>query len=178
MKTQVRTISLATPQLTDLGSLAAPAPMIAAVLVWVVETGRPVSVAMSRLAVAETEAAKPWYTQRSTVSMPTFLMIFLPPTAVPMAMTAAQSTMIQSGKPPISPTVMLSESAMASMAVDMNFWPSCAPCMRATPAAPRTCMRPKKLLAVRRSALRHAMGMILEMAQPARKPSTVESTRP
>ena len=37
VKTQVRTISLATPQLTDLGSLAAPAPMIAAVLVWVVD---------------------------------------------------------------------------------------------------------------------------------------------
>ena len=86
--------------------------------------------------------------------------------------------MIHSGKPPISPTVMLSESAMASMAVDMNFCPSWAPCMRATPAAPSTCMRPKKLLAVRRSALRQAMGMILEMIQPARKPSTVESTRP
>ena len=75
VNTQVRTISLATPQLTDLGSLAAPAPMIAAVLVCVVETGRPVSVAMSRLAVAETEAANPWYLSRRTISMPTFLMM-------------------------------------------------------------------------------------------------------
>ena len=133
---------------------------------------------MSRLAVALTEAAKPWYLSRRTISMPTFLMIFLPPTAVPMAMTAAQSTMIHSGKPPISPTVRLSESAMASMAVDMNFWPSCAPCMRATPAAPSTCMRPKKLLAARRSAFLQAMGMTLEMTQPAAKPRTVESTRP
>ena len=71
VKIQVRTISLATPQLTDLGSFAAPAPMMAADLVCVVETGRPVSVASRSDAVAETEAAKPWYLSRRTISMPT-----------------------------------------------------------------------------------------------------------
>ena len=55
VKTQVSTMSLAIAQLTDLTFSAAPAPMMAAVLVWVVETGRPVSVAMSRETVAETE---------------------------------------------------------------------------------------------------------------------------
>ena len=61
VKIQVRTISLQTPQLTERGSLAAPAPMMAAVLVWVVETGRPVTVAMNRETVALMEAEKPWY---------------------------------------------------------------------------------------------------------------------
>ena len=121
VKIQVRTISLQTPQLTERTSLAAPAPMMAAVFVWVVETGRPVTVAMNSEIVALMEAEKPWYLSSWTISMPTFLMIFLPPMAVPMAIVAAQRTSIHSGKPPISPTVFPTERAMASMAVDMNF---------------------------------------------------------
>ena len=118
--------------------------------------------------VALMEAEKPWYLSSWTISMPTFLMIFLPPMAVPMAIVAAQRISIHSGKPPISPTVLPIERAMASMAVDMNFWPSWAPCMRATPAAPAICILPKKLFAFLRSAFAQAMGMIFAMIQPAR----------
>ena len=56
--------------------------------------------------------------------MPTFLMMRLPPTAVPIAMVAAHMTSIQKGKPPMSEACMPMERATASMAVDMNFWPS------------------------------------------------------
>ena len=142
--------------------------MMAAVLVCVVETGRPVSVATSSDAVALMDAANPWYLSSCTMLMPTVLMIFLPPTAVPRAITPAQSTSIHRGKPPTSETPMFAASAIATMAVDMNFWPSWAPCMRATPAAPTTCMRPKKSLARRRSAFLQATGMAFAMPQPAR----------
>ena len=108
-------------QFTERTFSAAPAPMMAAVLVWVVETGKPVSVAMSSDAVALMDAAKPWYLSRRTMLMPTVLMIFLPPTAVPMAMMPAQSTMIHRGNSTFAEPVA---RMMAIIAVDMNFWPS------------------------------------------------------
>lgn len=53
VSTHVITISRATPQLTMCGFLEQPAPTIAAVFVFVVETGSPNTVARSRLSAAE-----------------------------------------------------------------------------------------------------------------------------
>ena len=84
-------------QSTCLIDLEAPAPMMAAVLVCVVETGMPPKVARSRLMPALMEAAAPWYFSRRTICVPTVLMIFLPPTAVPTDMMTAQASMSHSG---------------------------------------------------------------------------------
>ena len=56
--------------------------------------------------------------------MPTVLMIFLPPTAVPMAMMPAQSTIIHRGNSTFAMLVEPVARMMAIIAVDMNFWPS------------------------------------------------------
>ena len=67
--------------------------------------------------------------------MPTDLMMRSPPTAVPMPMFSAQNTMSHSGRATSDRSMpMPAVIMMASMKMDMNFWPSWAPCMNATPA--------------------------------------------
>ena len=61
VRTHVSAMSLATCQLTCLTLLAAPAPMMDAVLVCVVETGRPQKVEARRLMPDDSDAAAPWY---------------------------------------------------------------------------------------------------------------------
>ena len=58
-RTQVNTISFTTPQLTEESRLAAPTPMIAVVLVWVVLTGIPDTEDTNRQAAAPRSAEKP-----------------------------------------------------------------------------------------------------------------------
>ena len=71
--------------------------MMALVLVWVVETGMPNRLEYSRQMAPATSAQKPWYRSSLTMSMPTDLMIFSPPTLVPRAMTTLHSSISQTG---------------------------------------------------------------------------------
>ena len=59
VSTHVFTISMAIDHFTDLGLFAAPTPMMAVVLVCVVETGKPPKVASIRLTNVERLAANP-----------------------------------------------------------------------------------------------------------------------
>ena len=59
VKIQVSTMSFTTPKLTEDRRLAAPTPMMALVLVWVVETGIPERLEYSRQSAAERSAEKP-----------------------------------------------------------------------------------------------------------------------
>ena len=71
----VSPISFTTPQFTLDSRRAAPTPIMAVVLVCVVETGMPVSEESSRQAAPAMSAAKPWYFSSFTISMPTALMM-------------------------------------------------------------------------------------------------------
>ena len=95
VSTHVRHISLTTPKLMALTFLTAPTPIRAVVLACVVETGRLNSEQRSSDDEAARSAEKPCYFSSWTISIPTDLMIFLPPMAVPRPMSRAHSTMIQ-----------------------------------------------------------------------------------
>lgn len=75
----------------------APTPMMAVVFVWVVETGIPNTEDKNKQIAAVTSAEKPWYFSSFTISIPTDLMIFIPPTEVPIPMVKEQRTITQSG---------------------------------------------------------------------------------
>ena len=123
-----------------MGFFAAPTPMMAVVLVCVVETGKPPKVASIRLTNVERLAANPWNASSFTMSMPTDLMMRAPPTAVPRPMLKAQKIMSHMGiATPDRSMPMPAGIIMASMKMDMNFWPSWAPCMKATPAPEHIC---------------------------------------
>ena len=59
VKTQASTISFTTPQFTLETLFAAPTPMIAVVFIWVVLTGYPRSVTVSKLMTAAKSEEKP-----------------------------------------------------------------------------------------------------------------------
>ena len=59
VSTQVSTISLTTDQLTEESRLAAPTPMMAVVLVWVVLTGKLAREEINRQPAAARSAEKP-----------------------------------------------------------------------------------------------------------------------
>ena len=114
-------------QFTRLIDFEAPTPMMADVLQWLVETGMPVRLANRSVNVVEKFAATPWYFSSFTISIPTDLMMRLPPTTVPSEMAAEHTIMIHIGKPLESGVELPKDKATPSMAMDMNFWPSCAP---------------------------------------------------
>ena len=95
VSTQVRHISFTTPKLMALTLLTAPTPIMAVVLAWVVDTGRLSSEHSSKDEDAARSAEKPWYFYSFTISIPTDLMIFLPPMSVPAHIITAHSTIIQ-----------------------------------------------------------------------------------
>ena len=158
--------------------LTAPTPMMALVLVWVVDTGMPSRLEYSRQSAPARSAQKPWYRSSLTMSMPTDLMIFSPPTLVPRAMTTLHSSISQTGisMPATEPWPWAKASPRNS--TPMNFWPSWAPCMKLMPAAPAIWATRKKRLAARSSMLRHRMVASLQMIQPVAKPSSRLRARP
>ena len=105
VKIQVNTMSLTTPKLMADKRLTAPTPIIAVVLVWVVDTGMPNRLEYKRQKEAARSAEKPWYFSSLTISMPTDLIIFSPPTLVPSAMTMLHSSISHTGiAPPPAPS--------------------------------------------------------------------------
>ena len=81
--THASSMFLAMLQFTRLMERLAPTPMMADVLQWPVDTGMPVRLANSSVNTVEKLAATPWYFSSFTMSMPTDLMMRLPPTTVP-----------------------------------------------------------------------------------------------
>ena len=69
-------------------------------------------------------------------------------------------------------------SVMARMKTPMNFWPSCAPCMNATPAPATICAQRNTWSDLTRSKFLQTRAIILVRIQPEPKPRNVESTRP
>ena len=94
---QAKIISFIIPLLTASPSEAIPTPIIAVVFTWVVDTGMPVRLDNRRQAAAAASAAAPWALCSLTISMPTFLMMRSPPIAVPAAIPALHSNVIQRG---------------------------------------------------------------------------------
>ena len=121
VSTQVRPISFTTDRLMDETRLTAPTPMIAVVLACVVETGIP-KIELNRIEIdAATSAEKPWYFSSFTMSIPTDLMIFLPPIEVPTAITMEHSAMIHTGICTDSALPLPFESITHSRITPMNF---------------------------------------------------------
>ena len=94
---QAETISFTTEKLMAEILLTAQAPMIEVVFAWVVETGMPNTELKRRATDAAISAENPWYFSSFTISIPTDLMIFLPPMEVPSPMTAEHNSMSHTG---------------------------------------------------------------------------------
>ncbi|VWM23674.1 Uncharacterised protein [Collinsella intestinalis] len=110
--------------------------------------------------------------------MPTDLMIFSPPTDVPTPMTTEHSSMSHTGMIMFSTEDWPLQKATPRNRTPMNFWPSCAPCMKLMPAAPAICAQRKNVLDLRLSVLANRRVTILHTPQPAAKPRPRERTSP
>src|SRR5512142_342073 len=94
VRIQAQTMRSTTVHLMAFKRRAAPTPMMAAEMLWVVETGMPRWVA-ARMTVAElVSAAKPLMGWSLTILWPSVLMMRQPPTAVPAAIVRAHTTLI------------------------------------------------------------------------------------
>ena len=102
-----------------------PTPMMAAVIVWVVETGKPKWVASSITVAALVSAANPWIGSSLITLEPSVCMMRQPPEYVPRAMVSAQATLTQSG---IVKLLRWPLETSASVMTPMVFWASLPPC--------------------------------------------------
>src|SRR5512143_2307075 len=88
VSTQAQTMRPATPHFTAESRLVAPTPTIAPVIVWVVETGMPDSVAPTRVRAPEVSAQKPPKGCSFVILLPIVFTIRQPPNMVPNAIAA------------------------------------------------------------------------------------------
>ena len=148
----------------------APAPRMAAVLAWVVLTGRPARVHRSRQAPPPRSADRPSRGPRRTMSRPTASTMRRPPRAVPRAMTAAHRRVRDGSgeKPAPRPPAR----AAARRNTPRSFCPSWAPWRKAMAAAPAICPRRHRRAEGRACSTRR------RQAAPARYPSSRESASP
>ncbi len=86
--THASTMFPATPQRTADARSAVPTPMIAPVIVCVVETGTPSSVAMKRVIAPPVSAEKPPTGRSFVIFCPMVFTMRQPPNSVPRAMAA------------------------------------------------------------------------------------------
>ena len=93
MITHAITTFCATPQRTAEARRAAPTPMIAPVIVWVVETGMPKAVAPNSMKAPPVSAQKPWCGVRRVILEPIVWTIRQPPINVPRPMASWQAIM-------------------------------------------------------------------------------------
>src|SRR4029079_13923065 len=99
VRTQAITMERATPHLTAEKRLVAPAPMIAEVMVWVVEMGAGKTNAVVYRTPAPTDsAAKPRAGSRWMIRRPSVRMMRQPPEYVPSEIAAAEEITIQIGR--------------------------------------------------------------------------------
>src|SRR3954454_157985 len=99
VRTHATAMLPATPQRTADKRLAAPAPMIAPDITWVVESGKPTCEADRITAAPVPWAAKPWAGSILMIRLPIVRMIRQPPTYVPSAIAVAEDRMTQVGTP-------------------------------------------------------------------------------
>src|SRR6188508_650037 len=97
VSTHAQTMRWATPHFTAEMRLVAPTPMMAPVMVWVVETGMPESVATARVMAPEVSAQKPPMGASLVILLPMVFTMRQPPNIVPNAMAAWLMRMTQSG---------------------------------------------------------------------------------
>ena len=107
-------------------------PRIAAVMVWVVETGMPNKVARKREHAPEVSALNPPIGLSLVSRMPMVLTIRQPPKAVPIAMQSWQESIIQAVLAFMSESFSLGDSDPVAIKrakiTPMVFWASLAPC--------------------------------------------------
>ena len=99
----------------------------------------PRAVMSSRHSELARSAEKPWYFSSFTMSMPTLLMMGSPPTLVPMPMVALHRSISHTGITTPATLDWPLQKAMPRNRTPMNFWPSCAPCMKLMAPAPKIC---------------------------------------
>src|SRR5437868_14894400 len=97
VSTHAQTICSATPQRTADSLRVAQTPMIAPVIVWVVETGMPNPVAMNSVIAPPVWAQKPPTGLSLVILMPMVFTILHPAKSVPSAMAAWQLVATQDG---------------------------------------------------------------------------------
>src|SRR6185436_9812690 len=158
VRTHAVTILPTTLHLTALSRLVAPTPMMAVVMVWVVEIGIPKTLATVMTLAAVVWAAKPWMGCILTILPPKVLMMRRPPMAVPQAMVRAQMILIQVATSNLGVCRNWSEGEMSLKVpepVAMNkvrarmpmvFWASFMPWLKAMPAAAAIWALPKTTL--------------------------------
>src|SRR5512147_2836907 len=88
VRTHAQTIRPATPHLTAERRFVAPTPTIAPVIVWVVETGMPDSVAPTSVRAPAVSAQKPPNGWSFVIRVPMVFTILQPPNIVPRAIAA------------------------------------------------------------------------------------------
>src|SRR5205823_3403910 len=95
--THAQITRLATPQRTYFGPRVVPTPMMAPVIVCVVDTGMPAAFAPKRQIAPPVSAQKPWTGCRSAIFWPIVFTIRQPPDIVPRPIAVWHASAIQSG---------------------------------------------------------------------------------
>ncbi len=147
-------------------SFNVPTPSTADVFVCVVLAGMPHTLANKRHTALAISEANPSRFSSCTISSPTDLIIFLPPTAVPANITSDTAK--------ISPIFLLFPRGENSKNSPKNFSPSCAPCVNEEQQAPNICAHLKKLSDF---PLKNKRTVRFDKI-PAQKPMTVDTSKP
>src|ERR1035437_4502356 len=192
VSSQAQRICSTTVQRIALKRLADPTPMIAAEMLWVVETGIPRCVAIKITTAELVSAAKPLIGCSLTILWPRVLMTRQPPTAVPDAMVSAHNTLIQIGistcwpgsgivarKNPrhagrCSNCPVCVAPSRASAMMPMVFCASFVPCIKPIEPALTICACLKKRLTRDGCALRNSPNSSAIKQKLSRKPNTGE----
>jgi len=124
VRIQAQTMRPATPHFTALSRRVAPTPMIAPVIVWVVDTGMPPSVAPTMVNAPAVSAQNPPIGWSLVIFEPIVLTIRQPPSSVPIAMAKCEIRMTQSGT---SNSSSLPAATSRPVMMPMVFWASLPP---------------------------------------------------
>ena len=126
--TQATTMLPATPQRTAEARRAAPTPMIAPVMVCVVDTGTPSPVAMNSVIAPPVSAQKPCMGVSRVILLPIVWTMRQPPRSVPSPIAAWQARTTQNGTSnsgPVSPWLNSSTAMMPMVfCASLPPWPS------------------------------------------------------
>src|SRR4029077_12118282 len=127
VSSQAQTMRPATPHFTAERRGVEPTPMIAPVIVWVVDTGMPASVAPIRVTAPAVSAQKPPIGCSLVILVPIVLTMRQPPKSVPRAIAAWLSRMTQIGTAKL---FRYPEATSRPVMIPIVFWASLPPCPR------------------------------------------------
>ena len=168
VSTQAVTSWPATVQRTAERRLVEPTPKMQAEMVCVVLTGAPSTDAPEMTRAADVSAAKPCTGSSLKILWPIVLMIFQPPSAVPIAMASAQTHLTQKGTAIVS---ILLKMKRASVITPMVFWASLRPWLVAMKAAETICSLVKARVSLLRLARAHRSMIRNMVRKPMPKPA-------